>query len=391
MKKQAHKSAVRRVALAFPTRSAHLTLVVRGVMDYAQEHGPWVFTTSGEAHDLSVATLQRWPGDGIIGVLDSAADARAARRVKVPVVTFVGSVRKPGIPRVMMDQASIGRLAAQHLLDRGFRHFAFYGLEATGYSLDRNDAFAGLLAQRGFASTSHLSPSPFSRNWRWDDQIDALCRWVRKLPTPIGIFAVNDARARMLADACAMAKRKIPEKIGILGVDDSQIHCEFGSPTLTTIACDWRLLGYETARLLDRLMQGNAPPAGDQLLAPSGVIPRESTAVTLVDHPAVARAIAFVRDHLGENFGVKALVSAAGVSRRYLETSFVRSLHRTPSEYLAGTRVEQARTMLERSDLTLTRIARDCGFSDIRQFRRTFMRLENVNPRQYRKTRKSEG
>lgn len=379
------RSAARRVALAFPTRLAHLHSIVRGVVDYAQEHGNWVFTTSGEAHDLSVRTLRRWHGDGIITALDSEADARAARRLRVPVVTFVGIVRKPGIPRVMMDQLAIGRLAAEHLVARGFKQFAFYGVEETGYSVDREQAFVARLAENGLAAGHYLSPNTFDRKHPWDDEIDALCRWVRKLAVPIGIFAVNDTRARMLADACNLVGRRVPEDVGIIGVDNSEIDCEFGSPTLTSIACDWRLVGYQTARLLGRLMRGQPAPRRDQLIAPSGVIARESTDVTIVDHPAVARAVAFTREHLGDCFGVKALVEAAGMSRRYLEMSFTRSLGRTPSQYLAEMRVEKARALLERRGMTFSRIARECGFSDLRQFRRVFGRLLKTSPREYRK------
>src|SRR5436309_11283409 len=82
----------RHVALAFPTRFAHLPLLVRGITDYARAHGRWVFTTSGESFDLPVQSLKNWRGDGVIAVLQREADAAAARRLRVPVVTFVGTV-----------------------------------------------------------------------------------------------------------------------------------------------------------------------------------------------------------------------------------------------------------------------------------------------------------
>lgn len=107
----------------------------------------------------------------------------------------------------------------------------------------------------------------------WDDAIYGLCKWIKKLPTPIGIFAVSDARARMLADACLLAGRKVPEEMGIMGVDNNQIDCEFGSPKLTTIECDWWKVGVEVAHLLDELMNGKPAPSRDQLISPSGVIP----------------------------------------------------------------------------------------------------------------------
>jgi LacI family transcriptional regulator len=382
------KHSPRRVALAFPVRLAHLHTVVQGIADYAHEHGNWVFTTSGEANDLSIRSLRRWQGDGIITSFGTELEARAARRLKIPVVTFVALVKNPGIPRVMMDQAAIGRLAAEHLLSRGFRHFGFYGVEGAGYSIARESEYSARLASKNFSVFRYLSPNMLMHEQPWDDAISGLCKWIKKLPTPIGVFAVSDARARMLADACLLANRKVPEETGIMGVDNNQIDCEFGSPKLTTIECDWWKVGFQVAHLLDELMNGKPAPSGDQLISPSGVIPRESTDVMVVDHPVVAKAVEFAQTHLGEPFGVKALVTAAGVSRRHLEILFDGVLNRSPAEYLAEIRVQRAKELLRERNMTLSRISQECGFTDLRQFRRVFMRMENVSPKIHRKNGK---
>jgi LacI family transcriptional regulator len=221
---------------------------------------------------------------------------------------------------------------------------------------------------------------------RWDDAISGLVKWIRKLPLPIGIFAVSDARARMIADACEIVGRKVPEQVGIIGVDNNHFDCELGSPQLTTIECDWWRVGYQAAELLDRLMSETTTKLIEQLIPPTGVIERESTDVTIVDHPAVAKAVAFAKAHQGQCFGVKALVTAAGVSRRYLETSFARALHRTPAQYLAEMRVQRAKSLLSLKSMSLSRIAKESGFSDLRQFRRVFTRLQKRSPSAHRKS-----
>ena len=192
------KHSPRRVALAFPVRLAHLHTVVQGIADYVHQHGNWIFTTSGEANDLSVRSLRRWQGDGVITSFGTEIEAKAARRLKIPVVTFTALVRNPGIPRVMMDQAAIGRLAAEHLLSRGFRHFGFYGVEAADYSIARESEYSARLAEKNFSPLRYRSPNMLMHEQLWDDAIYGLCKWIKKLPTRIGIFAVSDARARML-------------------------------------------------------------------------------------------------------------------------------------------------------------------------------------------------
>jgi LacI family transcriptional regulator len=384
MRHRAFPPPSRRVALAFPARFGHLPQLVHGVTDYARAHGRWLLTTGSELFGLPVATLRKWRGDGVLAVLASAADAAAARRLTVPVVGMFGTVRTPGVPRVMVDQAAIGRLAADHLITRGFRRFAFYGLRAAAYSADRERAFAEHLTGRGFQlHRYHSSGTPDRRQpWR---ETESLRRWLEGLSPPVGLFAANDHRARMAADACTLAGRRVPEDVGVIGVDNDEIACEFGDPTLTSIACDWRAVGFEAARLLDQAMQGQRLGHVDRLIAPIGVVSRESTDVMVTDHPAVARAVAFARDRLGEQIGVKALVSAAGVSRRHLELAFGRSLGCSPAEFLARLRAEQAKELLTRGDHSLTAVAGACGFTDLRHFRRVFERVVKLTPREYLK------
>jgi transcriptional regulator GlxA family with amidase domain len=135
-------------------------------------------------------------------------------------------------------------------------------------------------------------------------------------------------------------------------------------------------------------MNGSPPPSQDQLIPPNGVIPRESTDVMLVDHPAVAKAVEFAQNHLGEPFGVKALVNEAGVSRRHLEILFDNFLNRSPAGYLAEVRVQHAKILLRERNMTLSKISQACGFTDPRQFRRVFIRMEKVTPNIYRKNEK---
>lgn len=373
----------RRVALAFPSRFAHLPAIVHGIADYARAHGHWLLTTGAEQFGLPIRDLRRWHGDGVIAVLGSAEDVAAARRLEVPVITMFGMVRSPGVPRVMVDQAAIGRLAADHLLGRGFRRFGFYGLRGPAYSADRERAFVQELSQNGVARVErYFAPAAAEHPRPWDE-VEALAEWLGQFDAPVGIFAVNDQRARMVIDAASLAGRRVPEDVGVIGVDNDVIACEFGEPTLTSIVCDWTAVGFQAAKLLDQLMHGGAREAGDHLIRPTGVISRQSTDVTVTDHPAVARAVAYARDHRDESFGVEALVQAAGVSRRHLELSFGRSLGCTPSDFLARLRAERAKELLEEGGRTLTHVARLCGFSDLRQFTRVFQRVMKTTPRQY--------
>jgi LacI family transcriptional regulator len=68
----------------------------------------------------------------------------------LPVVDVLGVVDGTGFPVVRVDDAEIGRLAAQHLLERGFREFAYMGIAEENWSTFRQEAFGAEVAKAGF-------------------------------------------------------------------------------------------------------------------------------------------------------------------------------------------------------------------------------------------------
>src|SRR4051794_33042772 len=107
MTRRHRRNTVRRVALAFPMGVAHYHGVVQGITDYARGQGAWLFTTSPEAVTMPIQSLRGWPGDGVVAVLATRADAIAAQALRVPVVTFSGALREPRVPRAIVDNPAV--------------------------------------------------------------------------------------------------------------------------------------------------------------------------------------------------------------------------------------------------------------------------------------------
>src|SRR5262245_26152758 len=115
------------VALAFQTAVSRNRLMMRGIMAYARQLGTWRFAFSPEeVSPLSLHNLAGWDGDGVLGRVEVPAHCRIAHKLRCPLVNLSASLRDPGFPSVLSDDALVGRLAADHLLERGFRRFAFY-------------------------------------------------------------------------------------------------------------------------------------------------------------------------------------------------------------------------------------------------------------------------
>ncbi|MGA2619711.1 MAG: XylR family transcriptional regulator [Thermoguttaceae bacterium] len=382
----------KRVALVFPASVSWLAVLADGVAQYARQHGGWDFTTSpslptlGEAGEtgLNAYSLRHWPGDGAIAILNTPAEAVAARRLGIPVVSIGGSVADCGLPCVMLDYYAAGRLAAEHLLDRGLRRLAYHGFAAMWSSEERRRGFADRAAKAGVpCDVYEMAPVRDPRS-TWPQRRAALDLWLKTLQPPVGVLAVHDYRARVTLDECLRLGLDVPNDVAVLGVDNDLTVCEFCQPTLSSVSRSPWKNGYAAAQLLDQLMAGQPAPAETVRIPPDGIVARQSTDTIAVEDPHVRAAVQFMRDNLGEVFGIERVTKQVPVSRRRLHEQFQRLLHRTPYQYLCNLRVERAKQLLAVPQVVnMQKIARQCGFPSAARLRLVFQRVAGMLPLAY--------
>ncbi|TWT85991.1 Xylose operon regulatory protein [Posidoniimonas polymericola] len=354
---------------------------------YAAEHSrSWSYTVAPESLTLSVLDLVDWPGDGVLAAINTPAEADCAVGMSAPVVNISSAIEASPVPRAMVDNAAIGRLAAEHLLGRGFTNFAFYGLEGVEYSRARWSGFSERLAQNDAVCEQHLSTPTFGfRGTVWLEQHQQLADWLQALPTPCGVFAVSDYRARHVLDACRQSQISTPDKVAVVGVDNEQVICEHVQPTLTSVARNDQLEGYRAAELLDRLMSGESPAPADITVPPLEVVERDSTAMFAVSDARLRRALSYLHDYIADPITVDELAKQSEVSRRWLEYAFRDVLGETPYQYLRRQRLLLAKHLLkENPKENISRVAQRSGFSSVKQMRVAFQREFGVTPGHYR-------
>lgn len=379
--------ARRHVAVAYPLAVPHMTTFVRGVMDYAERHGGWSLTTSppsliGAGEELlTLENLRHWPGDGVFAVLLNASDIRAARRLRIPVVNGASTLRDTGFPRVRPDHYAMGRMAAEHLLDRGLRRLAYYGLGGFWFSELRCQGFVDRAEQAG--ATCDVLQMP--RRASWQKRTGLLVSWLAQLRPPVGLLAVQDYRARAVIEECDRLGLRIPHDVAVIGMENDPTLCEFCRPTLSSVSRNAWQMGIESAVMLDRLMDGLATP-DDVAIPPDGVVARQSTDTIAVEDPRLAAAVHFIHDHLGQPFGVSEVVQASGISRRQLETRFQRVLGCTPLDYLSRKRIERVKQLLAAPGrIKLHNVVKATGFSSVERMRLVFKRLAGTTPLEWRR------
>ncbi len=384
---------VRHVALVYPVSVPWMALFLRGVSDYAEQRGGWLITASPPAlswageEPLSLADLRGWPGDGVIAAITSRDELRVAKRLGKPIVNMAATLRDSGFPRVMPDHYGMGRLAAEHLLERGLRRLAYYGVAGLWFSQQRCAGFVERARQAGVSCTVLEAPRHPDPRQSWPQRIAPLTKWLRQMRPPVGLLAMQDYRARAVMDECQRLGLAIPHDVAVLGMEDDPTVCDFCRPTLSSVSRNGWRLGYETAALLDRLMDGHPPPPHDILVPSDGVVARQSTDTVAVDDPHVAAAVHFIHDHLTEPFGVDRVVCATSISRRQLEIRFRRVLGCTVHDYLCRERIERAKRLLGSGErIKFQQVAAACGLQTAERLRLVFKRVCGQTPQQYRAT-----
>lgn len=389
-----HPRRVPRVAVWIETSRAYGRGLIRGVANYVRQHGPWsiYFTPHGLREPLS-RWLNNWDGDAILARIDDQRMATALLARQRPLIDLRGRIPNLNIPVVGLDNRAVSRMAFEHLLERGFRHYGFFGFPQGEHVLmdQRCEAFVEAVEDRGCACDVY---DPDRRRRRklpdWTRQQKSLGKWLLGLPKPIGIMCANDDFGQQLMDACRGIGVNVPEEVAVIGVDNDEELCNLSTPPLTSIVVNADRIGFRAAALLDRIVFSRAKAVPQELLyPPSHVITRLSTDTLAVEDPVLARALRFIRERACDGIRVGDVVTAAVTSRRYLEREMRDRIGRSPNQEILRVRLHHAKLLLLETDMSLDAIAHRTGFRSHKYFGDAFVRCIGQPPAEFRRQARS--
>ncbi|MEX0741169.1 MAG: DNA-binding transcriptional regulator, partial [Phycisphaeraceae bacterium] len=290
------------------------------------------------------------------------------------------------LPYVFSSHEAVGRVAAEHLIDRGFRNFAYCGMPRTAFnpwSQGRCEAFSQRIAEKGH--TCHTYTGRHQTPRQWESLQKDLTDWIKTLPLPVGLMACNDARARHVLEACRRAELRVPEDVAVLGVDNDEMMCELSSPPLSSVIQATDRVGYQAALMLDKLMDGQTLEQRVVEVSPLGVATRHSTDVLAVQDAKVAEAIALIRDRACEPLQVRDVLAHAGLSRATLEVRFKRVLGRTIHSEIQRVQIATASELLAMTDVPIKTVAERVGFKYVQYLTTVFRRATGYTPAAFRR------
>lgn len=374
------------VALLIETSNAYARGVLEGIVSYVHEHEPWsIYLPEQERGARPPSWLKGWKGDGLIVRIETEEIGEAVAATNLPVIDVSAARRVPNIPWVETNDQSIAKLAAEHLLERGFRHLAFCGNPAYNWSNWREQCFASEVSGSCLSFNVYHTSSNQAKQFSWDREKKRMEKWLKSLPRPVGVLACYDIMGQQLLDACRQCDVKVPEELALIGVDNDHLLCNLCTPPLSSVIPDSFRTGREAARLLDVLMSGGEVSSEAHLIMPIGVATRQSTDVLAIDDKDIADAVRFIRDHACEGINVSHVLEAVALSRRVLESRFQAMMGRSPHEEITRQRIEKVRQLLIDTDLTLATIAQRTGFRHEEYMSVAFRRAMKTPPGKYRR------
>jgi LacI family transcriptional regulator len=375
--------ARRKVALLIETSNAYARGLLSGVVAYMRENRAWsIYLAEHGRGDQPPAWLADWRGDGIIARIENRNIARALARLKLPVVDVSAARLLSSLPWVETDDTAFARLAAEHLLERGFKHFGYCGDDRFNWSKWRSAHFARFIKERGCKCSIYQPDAGSLPNAEF--QVEDIADWITRLPKPVGVMACYDLRGQQVLDACRRRSIAVPEEVAVIAVDNDELLCALSDPPLSSIIPNTHRTGFEAAALLDRLMAGKRVKSLTHLIPPLGVATRQSTDVLAIEDRNVVQAVRFIREHACDGINMADVLKAAPQSRRVLEKQFKKLIGRTPHEEILRIQFNRVKQLLAETNLPIASIAERAGFEHVEYLSVAFKRTFGLPPSQYR-------
>lgn len=378
--------ALKQIAVLVETDSSAGCRLIRGIANFAERHAQWHLLLDPRDHEHRSALPDGWQGHGIVARVTSLKQLEQLKARRLPLVNIDDVIDPPaGVASVITDEAALAEMAFAHLLDRGFRRFAYFAPPSLDYSKRRGVAFAERVEAAGYRCAVYKPGYRAGRRLGWAERLKRVERWIRTLPQPIGVLAVDANRGRQLAEICHLSGVRVPDDVAVLAGSLDELLCDVSTPPLSSVNVASERIGHDAAQLLDALMKGHEAPRAPIAIPPRGVQSRQSTDLLAIDDEEIVDALRYIRTHACRGIIVEDILRQVPISRRSLEIQFRKFLGRSPAREIRRVQLERSRDLLGRRELSITEVALACGFANATRFGVAFKKDTGKTPHSFRK------
>ena len=353
------------VGIRVPSWASFTRPIFHGIVEFIRNREQWrIQTLVDSTNEMAPMVIdENWNGDGLILFRHSEEEAAAFKRRGIPVVNLSTECREKGFPTVIPDNAEIGRMAAQHLLTLGLRHFSYWGINI------------------------QFEPDNLPWEGRWVNVRENIIQELQCLPKPIGIFAKDDMLGSNIIRICNELDILVPDEVAVMGTNADEVFCQICTPPLSSVAYPGERVGYQAASLLSSMMRGAR--VADDYVMPIPIhelVARESTNTLAVDDPVVAEAVHYIRSRAPVYpIRVSEIVSQSRLSHSGFNKNFLKQMGHTPKEEIKRVRLARLQTLLKNTGDKISQVASEMRFESPEELTRFFKRETGFAPKDYRK------
>jgi LacI family transcriptional regulator len=373
-----------KVILLIDCADEHDRKLLRGIMRYSKENGPWLFyrllpdyrfASGCEEHAIQFA--KDWKADAIMGRWNDSK-LYLLDDLDIPVVLQNNRSRSDVFSNISGDYDTTGRMAARYFQKKLYTEYAFYGIKDIVWSEERCEGYKNEIQK--FKGHFHCYMEHVGV-----DNRDKVVRWLKDLPKPIAVFCCDDARALFLTETCKISGIRVPEDIAILGVDDDDLLCHISDPTLSSIQMDVENGGYMTCKLLHEQLKSGSKKPFNVNISPLRIQERNSTSVLNITDPNVLKLVEVIEADYSKDLKMDDLLKMVSLSRRSIEMRFKKVTGITIYQYLLRVRVDHLAYLLATTDRSYIDIVYEVGFRDLGNVSRTFRKFKGCSPMEWRR------
>jgi len=389
------------ITLAYqaPVLSQNSRAIIKGISNYVRLHGDWHLRITNESIEKIIPILKSSGVNGAFLAPRSVEEEQIVADSGIPCVLTHTSAPQKVLPYFTANNDLLGRMAAEHFIEKGFVNFGYYSLSNhLFWSRERLAGFKERVTQAG--GTVFVFESPVTTEYAmasekgqslpwppssWTSSAAHVHHWIRSLPKPVGIMASDDGMGYDLIEASEEAGIRVPEEMAVLGTYNDLTLCLVSNPPLSSIAVDMEQNGYNAAALLHRIIIGKEKMRGQRLTnEPTHIITRQSTDILAVEDSDLAAALHFIRTNYDRPIRVADVVDQTSASRRGLEIKFREHIRHSMTEEIMRVKIDQITRMLLESDMSIERISDALAFGSPARMREAFRRSKGVNPLEFR-------
>jgi transcriptional regulator GlxA family with amidase domain len=104
------------------------------------------------------------------------------------------------------------------------------------------------------------------------------------------------------------------------------------------------------------------------------------------DHPRLKRLCKYVEQNCSEHIPLERAAGIAALEKSYFSSYFRAKVGITFTDWLRHVRVKKAMELLKAKDFSITEVAYEVGFRDLRTFERAFKKYALTTPREFKKS-----